>query len=292
MPGPTLWRSAWPLRVVWLLVPLLVGPALSAALEDRSRPVQVVGSALAWSLWAATLLATLVPRTATLTVVRIVLPGAAAVALWAAVVGEDVTTSALAVGAAVVAVLVLASPGVSDTFVDGSSYGEERRLALRVPFGLLLGPVPLAWLAVAGGVVTGPLLLAARQWVAGSAALVVGAAAVALGARQLHVLSRRWLVFVPAGVVVHDPLTLTEPLLFPRHVVERVGPATAGSSALDATGGALGLVLEIATREPLDVGVRRGRAREERPGVTAVLVVPTQPATTLEVAAGHRLPVA
>lgn len=292
MPGPTLWRSAWPLRAIWLLVPVLVGPALAAALDDRSRPVQVLGSALAWSLWAAALLATLVPRTATLTVVRIVVPGAAAVAGWAAVVTGDATTSAVAVGAAVLAALALAAPGVSDAFVDGSSYGEEHRLALRVPFGLLLGPVPLAWLAVAGGVVAGPLLLAARQWVIGGAALAAGAVAAALGVRQLHLLSRRWLVFVPAGVVVHDPLTLTEPVLLPRHLVERVGPAPAGSGALDVTGGALGLVLEIAAREPFDVGVRRGRDREERPGVTALLVVPTQPASALEVAAARRLPVA
>ena len=55
--------------------------------------------------------------------------------------------------------------------------------------------------ALAAGVVTGPQLLADRQWLIGGVAVAVGAAVGAVGARQLHLLSRRWLVFVPAGVV-------------------------------------------------------------------------------------------
>ena len=66
------------------------------------------------------------------------------------------------------------------------------------------------------GVAAGPLLLAARQWVLGAVALVVGAVAVWWGVRVLHGLSRRWVVFVPAGMVVHDPLALVDPVLVPR----------------------------------------------------------------------------
>ena len=92
-------------------------------------------------------------------------------------------------------------------------------------------------------------------------------------------------------MVVHDPLTLTEPLLLQRHLVRRIGPAPAGSTALDVTAGALGLVLEIVVAEPLSIGLRRGRGRDEREGVEAVLVTPTQPAAALTIAAGHRLAV-
>lgn len=290
-PAP-LWRSPWPLRAVWLLIPLLAGPAVAAALDDRSRPVQVVGSLLAWAGWAVALVAMLVPRTVTLTVVRSVVPGALATGVWSALGSDEAGWAAAAVGIGAAALVALAGPGVSDAFVDGSSYGAERRVALRVPSVLLVGPVLLAWGALAAGVVAGPMLLAAEQWVPGAVAVAAGVPLVAMGSRQLHLLSRRWLVFVPAGIVVHDPLTLSEPVLLQRHLVRHIGPAPAASTALDVTGGALGLVLELAVVEPISVGLRRGRGREEREGVEGLLVTPTQPATTLAIAADHRLAVA
>ena len=76
-----------------------------------------------------------------------------------------------------VAVLVLAqAPAVVDRCVDGASYGPERRLALRAPVCPLgwvhsLSPSPGFGLSVCSG----PLLLAARQWLVG-AALTVGRA--------------------------------------------------------------------------------------------------------------------
>lgn len=295
MSPPPIWRSLWPLRAVWLLLPVLLGPSLADALADRSRSVQVVASLLAWGVWAVALAATLVPRSATLTVVRLAAPGAAAVGAWSAIGADRPVWAAVGVAAGAVAALAAIGPGVSDAFVDGSSYGSERRVALRVPVAVLVGPAPLAWAAGAAGLLAGPLLLAAEQWVAGAVALLVGVPVAAIVVRQLHLLSRRWLVFVPAGVVVHDPLTLTEPILLQRHLVTRVGPAAADApdqaAALDATGGALGLVLELRALEPFSVGVRHGRDRQERDGVQSMLVSPTQPATTMSIAADHRLPV-
>ncbi|WP_436793090.1 hypothetical protein [Actinospongicola halichondriae] len=288
-------RSAWPLRVAWLIVPLVAGPALADALSDRSRSVQVVASTLAWAGWIVGLGAMSVLRSASLTVVRVVGPGALAVAVWASLGADRPAWAAAGVGIGAIVVLLLAAPGVSDAFVDGSSYGTEQRVALKIPPTLLVLPVPLSWLAVAAGVVTGPLLLASSQWVAGGIALVVGAALAFLGARQLHLLSRRWLVFVPAGLVVHDPFSLTDPILFPRTSVARVGPAVADAAGaedvVDSTGGALGLALEVRSHEAIKVGLRTGRSLDEREGVLAILVTPTQPATTLEIARAKRLPV-
>ena len=295
MSSPPLWRSLWPLRAIWLSLPVLMGPALADALAVHSRPVQVVGSLLAWTIWGATLGAMLIPRSVTLTMVRVAVPGGFVVAAWAAISADRPGWAAVGIAAGAVAVLALAGPGVADGFVDGSSYGNERRVALRVPFALLVGPVPMAWAVAAAGAVSGPLLLAARQWVVGALALVVGIPAVVVVVVRMHVLSRRWLVFVPAGVVVHDPLTLVEPILLPRHALSRMGPAMADSDAdagaVDTTGGALGLALELRASEPFSVELRRGRAREEREDVTGMLVTPTQPATTLAIAAEHRLPV-
>lgn len=288
-------RSAWPLRVVWLVFPVVSGPALADALSDRTRSVQVVASLLAWAGWVVGLGALAVLRSSTLTVVRIVVPGGLAVSAWAAIGADRPVWAAAGVGIGAVAVLLLAAPGLSDTFVDGSSYGTERRVALRIPATLLVLPVPLSWAAVAAGAVTGPLLLAASQWVFGAVACVIGCGLTFLGVRQLHLLSRRWIVFVPAGLVVHDPFSLTDPILFPRSSVLRVGPANEGAATdpdvVDSTGRALGLVLEIRSDDPIKVGLRAGREVEERDGIHALLVTPTQPAATLEIARSKRLPV-
>lgn len=289
-------RSPWPLRVAWLVLPLVAGPALADALADRTRTVQFVASLLAWAGWVVGLGALAILRSITLTIARIVVPGSLAVAAWSAVGADRPAVAAAGVGAAALCVLLLAAPGVSDSFVDGSSYGTERRVALKIPLPLLLLPVPLSWVAIAAGAVTGPLLLAASQWVLGSIAVVVGVPLVVFGARQLHLLSRRWIVFVPAGLVVHDPFSLADPILFPRASVERVGPAEASSAdaadVVDSTGGALGLVLEVRSHDPLKVGLRQGRELVERDGIHAILVTPTQPATTLDIARSSRLRVA
>lgn len=290
----SLLRSSWPLRVVWVALPVLLGPALGDALADHSKPVQLVGSLMAWGLWGVALGAMAIPRTSTLTAIRLVVPGALPLALWSATDSDTAWSSAAGVASAIVALVLLAVPGLSDIFVDGSSYGAERRVALKVPLALLLLPVPLSWAVAATVIVAGPMLLATERWLLGAVTLLLGAVAVAAVLRQLHLLSQRWLVFVPAGVVVHDPLELSDAVLFPRRHLARFGPALAdvADDALDVTGGALGLVVEIRSEEPVTVGLRSGREVVERPGVRAVLVSPTRPAATLEIARESRLPVA
>lgn len=290
--------APWPFRALWLVLPVLAGPAVADALGDRSRAVQVVASTMAWVGWGAVLAASMVPRTVTLTVVRALAPGAALLCAWAAFASDQLAWGLAGVVVAVLATVAALSPATADAFVDGSSYGDERRVALRVPVAMAAGPVPIAWALAAAGLVAGPLLLAAEQWIAGAIALVVGLPVVVAVALRLHLLSRRWLVFVPAGVVVHDPIAMAEPVLLQRHLLRRIGPAQAdaasadGGGALDLTGGALGLALELRTAEPFAVGLRKGRQTVETTGVPAVLVTPGRPATTLEVAAERKLPVA
>ena len=166
---------------------------------------------------------------------------------------------------ALLAAVVLFVPVVTDVFVDGSSYGPERRMALRTPATLFLGPVELAWAVVVAGVVAGPLLLAAHAWVAGGIAVVAGALLVRPALRSLHQLSRRWLVFVRVGFVLHDPLSLAEPALFQRGEIVTLGPAPADAEgvATDLTGRALGLALELRLRSKATLGLieRRGKSR-------------------------------
>ena len=84
----------------------------------------------------------------------------------------------------------------------------------------------MAWAVLVAAVTAGPLLLAARLWVAGALLTALGAALAIVTARALHGLSERWAVLVPAGLVLHDPMTVTDPFLLPprRHRAPRARP--------------------------------------------------------------------
>ncbi len=283
--------GAWPARVIWLVLPVVLGPALGDALDDASHPVQVVASIGLWVGWAAVLVATLVPTTVSLTALRVAAP-AAVVAAVAAIVADG-ASAATVVGlvGALLAALVAFWPGTGEAFVAGSSYGDERRMPLRVPGPLLAGPLVLVWAVAAAGVAAGPLLLAAGQWAAGAAVLVVGLPAAGVAVRSLHTLARRWLVFVPNGVVVHDPLALAEPVLLLRADVRSFGPAPADTAALDLTRGALGLALEVTLAPPVSVVLAAGGRHRVSEATTAgaLLVSPTRPGAVLAEARRRRL---
>jgi hypothetical protein len=294
-PSPQV-TGVWPVRVGWALLPLTIGPVLGAALDDSSRPVQLSAAIVTWACWAAILLATLVPRTVSLTAVRTAVPAAAAATGWAVVdvAGGDGSGASAVVAACWSALLVVVAfaPTTGEAFVDGSSYGDERRMPLRVPPALLLGPLPLAWSLCVGPPVAAVLLLAAGQWVVGAVAVVLTAVAAPSAARALHGLARRWVVLVPAGLVLHDPMSLTEPVLFTRAAIRAFGPAPAGSASLDLTRGALGLALQLDLAAPHPLGLVAGRrAPVETTEATSVLFTPTRPGAVLAAAAERRIAV-
>ncbi len=279
----------WAFRLAWLSLPFLAGPALGAALDDASTPVRTLAATGLWVGWAVVLGASLVTSTVSLTVLRIGAPAAVAAAVAAALAGH-VSPGGLAVTTASAAVALAAPLGAA--FVQGSAYGDETRLPLRPPGLLLLGPIELAWAGAVAGVIAGPLLLAARQWVAGAAALLVGLPVAAVCGRALHQLARRWLVFVPAGLVVHDPVGLVDSVLVRRADLASVGPAPAGTQALDLTQRALGLALEVRLRPGTTVAVLQRSGRDQAPATPAALLVgPTRPGEAVAEARRRRLPV-
>ncbi len=279
------------LRLVWVTLPVTAGGAVADALGGPSGAVRGVAAVGLWAGWAGGLLAVLVPRVPSLTAVRLLATGAVAVAVGAALTGGVTGGDLVAVAAASVALALALWPGVGEAMVDGSSYGPERRVPLRVPPTLALLPVPLAVAVALAGVSVGPLLLAARQWLPGVLATLAGAGLALLAVRSLHLLSRRFLVFVPGGVVVHDPMTLLDPVLLPRTGLAAVGPAPADSEAEDLTMGAGGLIMELRLQAPSELVRRRpGRAPDETVATDAVLVAPTRTAAFLAEAAERRLP--
>jgi hypothetical protein len=272
---------AWVVRVVWAAVPFTAWPALGEALRHHSDAVRTAAAVGGWVVWAAVLLATLIPHPLGLTALRCATPGLLVAAVAAA---GTATLPAAAVAVAWSSLMLILSllPRTGLLFVNGPAYPNERRFPLALPGPLLLGPVELAWLVVVGLPAAALFLLAHEQWVAGAFATALAAAAVRYLGRPLHQLSRRWVVFVPAGLVLHDPMSLRDPVLFRRQVVESVGPAPVGTDALDLTQGALGLALELRLREKVPMTRITSRNRSGEEGASArLLFTPSRPGAVL-----------
>lgn len=285
--------AAWILRIVWLLQPLAFVPLLDDASATLPSTGRVVMAVLAWAGWATVLLATLVPSTVSITVGRLlapVLPIVAAVAAFGAPV--DGWKIAVGVAAAALAVLIWFSGETGMVLAQGSAYGAEQRFPLKPPVPYLV-PMIVSWIVIAASAVAGGVYLGNERWVVGIALMVLaGAAGWFLGPR-FHQLARRWLVVVPAGLVVHDPLLLVENALFRVSEVAAVHLAPADTDAADLTGGTAGVVLEIVLRQ-MDTVVTVG-GPDKPTGVAlhvlSVLVSPTRPGSALRAAAERRMPV-
>ena len=87
-------------------------------------------------------------------------------------------------------------------------------------------------------------------------------------------------MFVPAGIVLHDTQVLSDPMLFRRQIIERIGPALADTEATDLTAAALGLALQVDLDTPAEVlsGTE----------VTAFLFTPSLPGAVLAEAEKRR----
>jgi hypothetical protein len=281
------------IRVGWLTLPFAAGPAFGAAVHPHSEAVRLAATVLLWAGWAVVLLATLVPHPLGLTALRLSAPAAAVAAIAAGVTGRP---SGLAQAAAVVVtcldVVLAFAPATAVLYVNGPAYPNERRFPLRPPGPLLLGPLPLAWAITVLAPVAGILLLAAKAWVAGAIVLAAGLPVAFVLARSLHSLARRWVVFVPAGVVLHDPLALLDPVLFPRQTIEALRPAPAGTDSLDLTQGSLGLAIELVLLEKVPMTrAKPGKVSGEQGASARLLFTPTRPGQVLAEASQRRVPV-
>jgi hypothetical protein len=282
----------WIFRAVWASLPVVAGPALGAALDGVSGPVQTTAAIGLWAGWALALVGSLVPSTVSLTTVRLLAPAAPVTAVATALAGADAVPVAAAVAASVVAAVLAFTAELGLVFVKGSAYGDEARFPLRPPGPLVLGPLPLAWAVLAAAVAAGPLLLAARVWVAGAVVTVAAAGLLVLLAPRFHQLARRWLVFVPAGLVLHDPMVLAENAMFRRDEVDGLLLAPAGTEALDATGKALGLAVEVRLTGAGGMLVLAGSPRGSKGKAfhaRSFLCSPSRPGRALEEAARRNL---
>jgi hypothetical protein len=286
----------WLLRAAWLTLPLTAGPAVSAALRSWDVAPRDAAAVLLWLAWATGLLTTLAPRPQTLTAIRVIAPALFVLAVAAAVDGAP--SSIATVGALVATAtcaLLTSGHDLAVAAANSVAYGDERRFPLRVPPALFLGPLPLARVLVAGAVVLPVLALADGQILLGVLGVAVGAAIVYVLGRSLHSLSRRWAVLVPAGFVIVDPLTLTDPHLFLRERIRGMEaltsePALAG--ALDLRLGAKAGSMTVELDEVAEI-LRSGRGRRggETVRAQAVCVAVVRRSELLGLAGARRLPV-
>jgi hypothetical protein len=288
--------TAWGARLAWLAVAVVGGRAVGDALADHDAGAARALTAGAWIGWAVGAIALAVASVATLTTARVVVPGALAVTVAGAIGGADAgALAALGAPALVATVLVLAAE-VGRAWVQASAYGDEQRFPLRPPLGYLVASV-VTWAVWVAAVLVGAVALVSANWLPGG----VAAAVVVVGAlvlpRRWHQLSRRWLVAVPAGLVVHDPVVLGETLMVPAANVTGVRLVKVGPDrpmvAADLTGPTAAVGVEVTLAEaatalfPPRPGLPKGRAVH----VLAFIVAPSRPGAVLAAARRRRLPV-
>ena len=269
----------------WLVVGAcaLLGDVIHPALRPDDGPAHTTVVVALWLAYVLVLVAMALPGPRALTVTRIGVPaGCLEVAL--AVAASFELAAAVGQVAATAGAIVVLQPAYAEAQVDAASYGDERRFLLRPPAPVLVALVVPAWAVAVAGVAVGPLLLADRGWTAGIVAAAAGLPVAALAAHTLFRLARRWLVFVPNGLVVHDHLAVAEPLPLGRRGIASIGPARAGTAADDLTAQAFGMALELRLAGPVAASVVTGRNRSETRPLTALLVSPSRPAAVLATA--------
>lgn len=237
-----------------------------------------------WTLWGLVTIALWVHHPLSLTIARCIAP---VITMHLFVGIGDAESKALAIASAtcaLLACLIILAADYGAIHVQAGAYGDEQRYLLRVPVPLIV-PVGLAYLLLIVAVAFTPLWFAAGNWILGGVGLVVSAVALWKVAPRIHQLSRRWLVFVPAGVVVHDPVMLSEVLMLRRNEVQSIMLAPADTQAADFTGYTRGVPLEVQLRGFTDVRLTPFAARLLRTTdafhVRAFLIAPSLPTRVL-----------
>jgi hypothetical protein len=205
-----------------------------------------------WILWTVAAIATWILHPISLTAIRLSSP-VVFITLIAQLPAEEFGVLPVAVATAtLISLLLICTSDFGMTQVQAGAYGNERRFLLRIPVSLAL-PTLLTWVVLTALFVVADNLLGNELWVGGSIVSICAAAAIWKFAPQLHRLSLRWLVRVPAGWVIHDGVLLAENLLLRTHNIASMQLAPADTDAIDLSGITQGIPLEISLREMTDV---------------------------------------
>ena len=227
---------AWPVRVLWIAVAL----------------VQTTFTPITWAMWIIAAFAMWILHPISLSAIRIAAPGVAAIAISRLPNSNFEPIPVATATLAVIALLLIYTSDYGSVHVQSGAYGNERRYLLRMPVSPAL-PTFLAWAALFALLFSVDYFTTERLWLAASGVGIVLAAATWKLGRQLHRLSQRWLVKVPAGWVIHDGVLLAENMLIRTHQIVGMKLAPAGTEAIDLSGITRGVPVEISLRELTDV---------------------------------------
>ena len=277
--------GVWGPRILWAAVALAGVWSIGDALDGRSQSVRVTATVAAWLLWGIGVVALVVPSPLGLTVMRMlcVLTCGAAAVSWAG--GAAPAPGGTFVACALICAVLVGGADFGQCCVQASAYGDERRFLLRPPAAFVM-PIAVAGLLWSTAALAAPLLLAAEQWVLGAIVAFVAISLTWLLLPRFNTLSRRWLVLVPAGLVVHDQVVLAETLMVSRADVAGIDLALAGTEAADFTGPASGHAVEIGLRTMVTalLAPTKTTSRGTALHVQSFLVAPTRPGAVLRTA--------
>ncbi len=214
------------------VIALVIAVPMTADVLDRLGDAhRILASVTLWSLWAIMLLSILVPASSALTALRLAAPAhLATLIMVTATAGIDLG-SAVALASSAIVALLSSSGEVGAHFIQSSAYGDERRFPLRCPRPALV-VVILAWSLWFATAAVGAIVLVAGMLI-GAIFVAIALAGFVFLPRRFHRYSRRWLVQVPAGLVVHDHVLLTETAMLPRRAIIGIdawSPSTAKDS--------------------------------------------------------------
>ena len=271
------------MRILLSCLPF-IGAEVGGLLDDRSDAVQITGTALAWAVWGVVVIASYISHPITLTVLRIGIPVVTGFMIFVAVT-QGFSGSQIISAAVSVAVLLLSfSAEIGGIYVQASAYGDEKRFALRPPV-VLVAPILLSTMVADLSIIALPLLVAARNWTVAAVALVSLYLSVRYLLPRIHLLSRRWLVFVPAGVVVHDEIVLSINLMIKKQDLAQVQLARDNSAAADLSALTWGVPLEFSFNKPLDVALSSIGAKHLNSvsaiHATSIIIAPSRPGAVL-----------
>lgn len=244
--------TVWLVRVAWVLLAVVPAP-VGDAVADAGRSAQIVFTVAAWAVWSIGVVAVAWLSPVSLTAIRIVAPGAVVGLVVATLAQSDLADAAVLWPLASIALAVTAFfgaylPDYAAAHVQASAYGAERRLPLRAPVPQI-APIVLTWILAMSSATVFLLALAGEVWWLVAVSGVVVGALTWLACTRLHRFARRWLVIVPAGIVVHDHLLLAETFMVKTHDVTSVRLADAPGEVLDLSGFTRGSLLVVTLRD-------------------------------------------
>jgi hypothetical protein len=235
---------AWPVRVLWI----------AFALAPNGFGI------VAWILWAVVAIGTWIHHPISLTTIRCLAPIAV---FYSAVYALSESLSSLniaVVTCGIISLMLMYTADYGSAHVQAGAYGNERRFLLRIPAPVVL-PTLITWALFATVLVVLENAVQSENYVLSIPLLLALFAMSWKFAPQMHRLSKRWLVRVPAGWVVHDDLMLAENLLIRSHNLTAIDFALADSEALDLSGMTRGVPIQISLREMTDVRLSQLGAR-------------------------------